>query len=57
MLWHGRPYGCGSWLPEDKKKIICGMEGENVVANDRLPSPARHLRSCLFCIFLRVRLG
>jgi len=19
MLWHGRPYGCGSWLPEDKK--------------------------------------
>ena len=19
MLWHGKPYGCGSWLPEDKK--------------------------------------
>ena len=19
MLQHGRPYGCGSWLPEDKK--------------------------------------
>ena len=22
MLWHGRPYGCGSWLPEDKKANV-----------------------------------
>ena len=40
MLWHGRPYGCGLWLPEDKK-LICGMKGKNVVAYGRLPSPAR----------------
>ena len=25
---------------EDKKKLICGMEGENVVAYGRLPSPS-----------------
>ena len=31
MLGHGRQYGCDSWLPEDKN-LICGMEGENVVA-------------------------
>ena len=44
MLWHGRLYGCGSWLPEDKKAnmshIICSMEGGNVVDYGRLPSPA-----------------
>ena len=40
MLWHGRPYGCGLWLPEDKKGTMWyGME--NVVAYGRLPSPAR----------------
>ena len=40
MLWHGRPYGCGLKLPEDKKATICGVEGENVVAYGHLPSPA-----------------
>ena len=23
MLWHGRQYGCGSWLPENKKDNMC----------------------------------
>ena len=27
-----------------KTKLICGMEGENVVAYGRLPSPARRAR-------------
>ena len=35
MLWHGRPNGCGSWLPKDKKIIISGMEGKEVVANSQ----------------------
>ena len=39
MLLHGRAYGCGSWLPEDKM-LICGMEGQNVAAYGYLPSPA-----------------
>ena len=33
MLWHGRPYDYGSWLPEDKKDNVwlgrgkcCGLE-------------------------------
>ena len=34
MLWQGRPYGCDSWLPEDKK----------VVAYGRLPYPARRVQ-------------
>ena len=49
MLWHGRPHSCGSWLPEDKKKLICGMEEQNVVAYDRLPSPT-HLSISLVYI-------
>ena len=40
FLWHGRPNGCGSWLPEDKNDK-CAMEEENVVSYGRLPSPAR----------------
>ena len=31
MLWHGRPNGCGLWLPEDKR-LIFGMDWKNVVA-------------------------
>ena len=38
MLWHGRLYGCGSWRPVDKK-LICGMEGENIVTYGCLPFP------------------
>ena len=30
MLWHGRPNGCGLWLPEDKR-LIFGMDWKNVV--------------------------
>ena len=39
LMWHGRLYGCGLWLPEDKK-VKCDMEGETFVACYRLPSPA-----------------
>ena len=38
MLWHGIPNGCGLLPPEDKK-LICGMEGENVVAYGRQSFP------------------
>ena len=39
MLWHGRPCGCGLWLPEDKKKLIFSMDqGENADGLWRLPS-------------------
>ena len=37
MLWHRRPYDCGSWLPEDKIAIICGMKGKNFVTYGCLP--------------------
>jgi len=40
MWWYGRGNSGGSWLPEEKK-LICGTEGEIVVAHGRLPSPAR----------------
>jgi len=42
MWWYGRGNSGGSWLPEEKKAniIICGTEGEIVVAHGRLPSPA-----------------
>ena len=39
MWWHGKGNSGGSWLPEEKK-IICGTEGEIMVAHGRLPSPA-----------------
>ena len=43
MLWNEDhmvvAYGC-----RKTKKKICGMEGENVVAYDLLPSPAREGR-------------
>ena len=38
MPWHERPYGCGSWLPEDKKDNM--WHGENVVSYRRLPLTA-----------------
>ena len=38
-MWYGRGNSGGSWLPEEKK-LICGTEGEIVVAHGRLPSPA-----------------
>ena len=47
MLWHGRPYGCSSWLPEDIKMIICGMEEKNVVAYGCLPSPTSTVQNVL----------
>ena len=31
MLWHGIMYSCGLWLPEEKKKLIRGMERKIVV--------------------------
>jgi len=37
-MCHGRPNGCGSWRPEDKK-LIYGMKEKNVRAHSRLPSP------------------
>jgi len=39
MWWYGRGNSGGSWLLEEKK-LICGMEGEIVVAHGRLPSSA-----------------
>ena len=39
MLWHGRPYGCGSWLPKDKKYNMWHGR-RNAVVFGRLPSPA-----------------
>ena len=39
MWWYGRGYSGGSWLPEEKKKLICGTEGEIVVAHGRLLPP------------------
>ena len=39
MWWHETGNSGGSWLPKDKK-LICGTEGEIVVAQGRLPSPA-----------------
>ena len=39
MLWHaGRLHSCGC---RKTRKVICGMEEENVVANGHLPFPAR----------------
>ena len=41
VLWHDRRlYGCGL-CGRKTKKVIYSMEGENVVAYGRLPSPAR----------------
>ena len=37
-LWHGRGNSGGKRLPENKK-LICGTEGELVVAHGRLLSP------------------
>jgi len=34
---------CGLWLPEGKK-LLCGMEGENVLSYGRLPAPAPYNR-------------
>ena len=28
LLWHGRPYGCGSWLPEDTKNNMWHGRGK-----------------------------
>ena len=39
MWWYETENSGGSWLPEEKK-LICGTEGEIVVAHGRLPSPA-----------------
>ena len=40
MWWYGRGNSGGSWLSEEKQALICGTEGEIVVAHGRLPSPA-----------------
>jgi len=29
MMWHGRPYACGSWLPEDKKDYMWYGKGQD----------------------------
>ena len=29
MLWHGRPYGWGSWLQEDKKNYMWYGKGQD----------------------------
>ena len=34
---------CGLWLPEGKK-LLCDMEGENVLSYGRLPAPAPYNR-------------
>jgi len=36
MLWHRMVVAIGCWKTQT---IRCGMEGENVVAYGRLPSP------------------
>ena len=42
MLWYERPYGCGSWLPEDKKDNMWHGR-EKWVAFGRLPCSARNV--------------
>ena len=46
MMWDEGPYGCGlsSYRCRKTKKRKCGMEGENVVAYGRLPSPAPNIK-------------
>ena len=54
MWWYGRGNSGGSWLPEEKK-LICGTEGEIVVAHGRLPSPApmnEGLVKTLFSVYI-----
>ena len=36
MLWLGRTNGCGSWLPEDKKKADMCHGRQTVVAHGHL---------------------
>ena len=43
MWWHGRGNSGGSWLPEEKTKLICGPEEEIVVVHGHLPSPAHSI--------------
>ena len=50
MWWHGRGISGGSWLLEDKK-LICGTEGEIVVAHGRLPSPAHNKLISYLCVY------
>ena len=41
QMWlYGRGNSGGSWLPEEKKNLKCGLKEEIVVANGRLPSPS-----------------
>ena len=54
MLWHGRPYGSGSWLPEDKKANMwhgrgkcCGLWSPAFPSSHNKGLKYKNLRQCL----------